>query len=138
MLEVFQSHDFDDICQRYGRHGIPYTTIKHILKQVIFVLYRNDLLWTSFINNFLMNNEQRLRLIEGHSGLWPWQHMSRSRLSELLPLLLILTKNKLIVQVPMKILMNVLLDCWYRIFQKLWTNLIELIKVSIYNWPLRV
>jgi len=46
---------------------------------------------TSFVNNFLINNEWRLKPPARYSGQWPWQHMSR--LLGLGPLFGIFTDN---------------------------------------------
>ena len=42
-----------------------------------------------------IEDESYLKLVGGLSGSWPWQHMSRSRLSELAPLIIIMIKLSL-------------------------------------------
>jgi len=53
-----------------GRNEVYICTVPHFSSHLSCIF---------FINNFLMNNEGRIKSFEDYSGQWPWQYMSRAR-----------------------------------------------------------
>jgi len=60
-------------------------TLQHRHKLIYFLNF--------FANNFLMNNDRRIKSFKDYSGQWPWQHMSRSWSSKGGPLFCIIIKT---------------------------------------------